>query len=68
MNNKKWIVAWMVGGSMSALVLSGTMGSAQEAVTPVDDVDPCPACCPPEICGYNGPSFDGTTDIVPVKR
>lgn len=40
------------------------------AVAPTDlDTSPsaCWGCCPPEICGVNGPALDGTTDELPEQ-
>lgn len=63
---KKWIALVVVGGTMSAFGLSGASspGGAATAL----ELDPCPSCCPPEICSYNGPSFDGTAPATKVEQ
>lgn len=62
---KKWIALVVVGGTMSAFGLSGASpGAAATAL----ETEPCPSCCPPEICNYNGPSFDGTMQPTEVER
>jgi hypothetical protein len=59
----KWIAMIVLGGALSTLGLVGSARAPSNAAAPAPaaDVEPCPTCCPPEICGYNGPSFDGTT-------
>jgi hypothetical protein len=66
---KKWIVMFMFGGMFSTVGLVNTTSAEDAAsVQPVgtagSDADPCPSCCPPHLCGMNGPSFDGTTESV----
>jgi hypothetical protein len=63
---KKWIALVMVGGSTSLFGLSGA--TAPGAAATALETDPCPSCCPPEICTYNGPSFDGTDRTNKVER
>ena len=61
---KKWIASFVVGGTFAMLEPGGeVLPSAQIPDPPAAMVamDPCPSCCPPEICSYNGPSLDGTT-------
>lgn len=67
---KKWIVVSVVGGTLSMLQLAGAAPSPASVAVPVAAVavEPCPTCCPPEICTYNGPSFDGTTVLTPVAH
>lgn len=61
---KKWIAVFVVGGTLSTLGLGGTDSTAELARANDSGTDPCPQCCPPEICGYNGPSFDGTLEPI----
>ena len=68
---KKWIALFVVGGAFSALGAGGAAPEAHSGVIAAPAVvgsEPCPSCCPPEICTYNGPSFDGTTKPTQVER
>jgi hypothetical protein len=65
---KKWIALFVVGGAVSSLGLGGSASTAPAVGGTGTAVEPCPLCCPPEICGYNGPSFDGTTEPVKMER
>lgn len=64
---KKWMMMIGFGGTISTLVLVGSASAptaaagADAAVATDAGTDPCPTCCPLHICGWNGPSFDGTT-------
>lgn len=62
---KKWITMIVLGGALSTLVLGGsaaTPAAGTAAAAAMDgSTEPCPTCCPVHICGWNGPSFDGTT-------
>jgi len=59
---KRWIALFVVSGTMPMLQPPGAPEVAYApAPAAVVVAEPCPSCCPPELCGYNGPSFDGTT-------
>ena len=66
---KKWIVVSVVGGTLSMFQLGGAAPATSVAAPAAAVVmEPCPTCCPPEICNFNGPSFDGTTAPMPVAH
>lgn len=64
---KKWITVMMFGGlfataSATTTSTQPTVGTDAAVGSAADsETDPCPWCCPPWQCGFNGPSFDGTT-------
>jgi hypothetical protein len=67
----KWIAMMVLGGALATLGLAGaapTPSASSAAPAAAAAVEPCPQCCPPEICGYNGPSFDGTIQTTTAAR
>lgn len=60
---KKWMTAFVFGGLLSTTGFASVEATPAAAPTQAasDDALPCFGCCPPHICGLNGPSFDGTT-------
>jgi len=67
---KKMMTLFALVGALSIPMLAGTGSVQTESVETASAVPgaelPCPWCCPPSICGMNGPSFDGTT--IPAER
>ena len=66
---KKLIASIVIGGGTLFALANGTLfdGNSGPAATSLE-VEPCPSCCPPEICNFNGPSFDGTRKPSPVEH
>ncbi len=66
---KKLIALIVIGGGTLSISASRTpfYGDPAPAATTLE-VEPCPMCCPPEECNYNGPSFDGTAKISTVEH
>ncbi len=67
---KRLMMTLAIAGVVSVPALAES-GSAEttvaETTTAAPEAElPCGWCCPPHICGMNGPSFDGTT--VPTER
>ena len=66
---KKLIALFVLGGTLPMLSPPGAPEVAYPpAPAAVVVSEPCPTCCPPEICSYNGPSFDGTTQPTAAER
>lgn len=59
---KKWIASFVIGGTFAMLAPGGEVMPSGADLGPSVAMDPCPSCCPPEICSFNGPSLDGTTE------
>jgi hypothetical protein len=63
---KKCMAMLVFAGVMVMIGLGGAPPARAVVPSPPamatgSDADPCPSCCPPSICGLNGPSLDGTT-------